>query len=302
MKNWKQWLKGIFDTESLPPEIIVTGSAKLDTYKKVGDSLAGRYFQYRLHPLDLRELSNVQNKLSTDEVLERLLNLGGFPEPFLEGTEKFYNIWKKTHLDIILRQDLIDQEDVRDIKSIELLIDLLKRRVASPISYNSLAEDLQKSDKTIKKWLSLLESMDVIFKVTPFHKNVARSNLKRPKYYFYDIARVTAGEGAKLENLVACSLLKECHFRQDCFGEDWKLHYLSKKDGQEVDFLLSKDGVPKIMIEVKKSDSSPSQNLKVFSKDLPDVAKIQLVKVLDREKTFPDGTEIRKITNWLVDW
>lgn len=151
MPRWKQWLKGLYDTEGVQPSIVVTGSARLDTYKKVGDSLAGRYFHYRLHPLDVRELAHLKFKLSPDELIDRLLEVGGFPEPFLEGDKQFYNLWKKTHLDIILKQDLIDLEVIKSIKQIELLIDLLKTKVGSPISYTSLAEDLQVSDKTIKR-------------------------------------------------------------------------------------------------------------------------------------------------------
>jgi predicted AAA+ superfamily ATPase len=228
MPKWKQWLKGIFDTEGVSPPLIVTGSARLDTYKKVGDSLAGRYFHYRLHPLDVRELVAMNFKLNTGAIIERLMTVGGFPEPFLEGSSQFYNLWKKTHLDIILRQDLIDLEVIKNIKQIEILIDLLKTKVGSPISYSSLAEDLQVSDKTVKRWLEVLENMYVIFKVKPFSKNIARATLKQPKYYFYDIARVP-DEGARFENLVAASLLKEVQFRQDCHGEDWDLHFVSKK-------------------------------------------------------------------------
>ena len=61
LKNWKSWLKGIYDTEGVQPRIIVTGSAKLDTYRKAGDSLAGRFFQFRLHPLDLKEIKKINN-------------------------------------------------------------------------------------------------------------------------------------------------------------------------------------------------------------------------------------------------
>ena len=173
MKNWKRWLKGIFDTEGNQPSLVVTGSSRLDTYKKTGDSLAGRYFQYRIHPLDLRELVFIDKKMKSKKTIEKLLNYGGFPEPFLRNSQRFYNLWKKTHLDIILRQDLISQENVREIQSIEILIDLLKERVASPISYSSLAQDLQTSDKTVKRWLRLLENMYVVFKLLPFHKNIA---------------------------------------------------------------------------------------------------------------------------------
>ena len=302
-KNWKQWLKGIFDTEGIPPSLVVTGSARLDSFKKVGDSLAGRYFQYRLHPLDIRELHSLDKNLKIDPAIERLLAFGGFPEPYLEGTSEFYNLWKKTHLDIILRQDLLTQEDVKDIRSIELLIELLKTRVGSPLSYSSLAEDLQCSDKTVKKWLGILENMYVVFKLSPFHKNIARANTKQPKYYFYDNARVQGADGARLENLVATSLHKECQFRQDCLGENWELFYLSKKGGIEIDFLICRDGKPTFAVEVKSSDETPSRSFRVFENDLPATTqRLQLVKNLKREKTYPSGVEVRKLGDWLATW
>lgn len=300
MKVWKRWLKGIYDKEGLKPKLCVTGSAKLDTYKKFGDSLAGRYFHYRVHPLDLRELWQLDPSLDTDEVLEKLLLLSGFPEPYLEGELSFYNKWKKTHLNIILRQDLVDQEDVKDIKSMEILVELLQSRVGSPISYSSLARDLQVSDKTIKRWLSILENLYVVFKVTPFHKNIARSNIKKPKYYFYDVARVKGDMGAKIENLVAATLLKHVHFQQDCMGVDQNLYYLAKSSGQEIDFAISTDGEIQTMIEVKTSDDQLSKNFQLFKKDLPHAKAIQLVHKLSTEKTYPSGEEMRKLSGWLA--
>jgi predicted AAA+ superfamily ATPase len=300
--KWKQWLKGIYDTNEYGNNYIVTGSARLDTFTKVGDSLAGRYFQYRLHPLDLREIFNIDKSIDADEVLERIMSFSGFPEPYLANNKRFYNLWKKTHLDIILKQDLLTLEDVKDLRSIELLIDLLKERVGSPISYSNLANDLQVSDKTIKRWLQILENLYVIFKVVPYSKNIARSNLKQPKYYFYDVARVTAGDGAKFENLVACSLVKEVQFRSDCLGQDWDLSYLSKKGGFEIDFAVIFENKLKYAIEVKLSDSNLAKNFSPFLRELKDVEKIQLVKNLEKEKMYPNGVEIRKAASWLCTW
>lgn len=133
--------------------------------------------------------------------------------------------------------DPIDLENVQQITSIETLIQLLRKRVGSPVSYNSLARDLQCSDKTVKRWLMILENMYVIFRVGTFHHNIARSILKAPKYYFYDTGQVIGDSGIKLENLTACALLKEIHYLEDCYGEQVQLHYLMTKDGREVDFL-----------------------------------------------------------------
>lgn len=299
LKNWKSWLKGIYDTEERPPALLVTGSAKLDTYRKVGDSLAGRFFQFRIHPLDLKEIRAYLGDEDIGAALDKLLDLGGFPEPYLTGTQRFYNRWKRSHTDIILKQDLIDLEKIQDVTSIETLIELLRSRVGSPVSYSSLAQDLQVSDKTVKRWLIVLENMYILFRVNPYHKNIARAILKAPKFYFYDTAQVQGDSGAKLENLVACALQKEIHFQADCHGESFHLYFLRTKEGREIDFFITREATPHSMIEVKWADDSPSRNFHVFEKYFQQAKKIQLVKEMTREKTFPDGLEIRLAHNWL---
>lgn len=302
LKNWKSWLKGIYDTEGIPPSILVTGSAKLDTCKKVGDSLAGRFFQFRMHPLDLKEIKSFLEYENLDLELDKLLLVGGFPEPFLNGTGRFYNRWKKSHLDIILKQDLIDLENVQQITQIETLIQLLKYRVGSPVSYRSLAQDLQCSDKTVKRWLTILENMYVLFKVPPFHKNIARAIQKAPKYYFYDTGQVMGDSGIKLENAVACAIQKEIHFREDCFGEERKLFYIKNKEGSEIDFCVTSDNIPSLMLEVKWKENNLSANFAKFKKFYPDVKMVQISKVLDREKTFAGGEELRRASGWLSEF
>lgn len=301
-KNWKSWLKGIYDTEKRPPHIIVTGSAKLDSYRKVGDSLAGRFFQFRLHPLDLKEIKQFIHPESLDAALDLLLTVGGFPEPYLASSTTYYNRWKRSHLDIILKQDLIDLENVQQISSIETLIQLLRKRVGSPISYNALSRDLQCSDKTVKRWLSILEDMYILFRIPPFHRNIARSILKSPKFYFYDTGQVVGDPGVKLENLVACALLKEMHFLEDCYGECFQLNYLATKDGKEIDFFISKNDAPHAMIEVKWADDRPSPHFSIFEKYFPGAKKLQIVRNMGRQKTFPDKTEIRFAHLWLSDF
>ena len=301
LKNWKSSIKGIYDTEGIPPSLVVTGSAKLDTYKKVGDSLARRFFQFRLHPLDLKEISMFGPEVSLESALDRLLEVGGFPEPYLNGKKQFYKRWKRSHLDIIIRQDLIDLENVQQVTTLETLIQLLRRRVGSPVSYSSLARDLETSDKTIKRWLTILENMYLLFKVTPYHHNIARSILKAPKFYFYDTWQVIGNPGVRLEDLTACALLKEIQFREDCFGEEMKLHYLQTKDGKEIDFFVSKETRPYLMLEVKWADNNMSNNFSIFDRYFKEVSKIQLVKDIDREKTYPGGTEIRRAHTWLAE-
>lgn len=298
MNNWKGWLKGVYDTEKRPPHLFVTGSARLDTIRKVGDSLAGRFFRFRLHPIDVKEAIAV---CSPDEALERIMKTGGFPEPFLENDEVFYKRWKKTHLDIILRQDLIDLETVSDIKSIETLIELLRHRVGSTVSYSNLANDLQKDPKTVKRWLIILENLFIIFPVTPFHKKITRAITKEPKYYFFDTGQVVGDEGVVFENAVACAFLKEIHKKEDVLGVDGKLHFIKNKDKKEIDFAISQDREITHLIETKLSDDNLSRNFSSFEKYFPESEKIQLVKNLSREKTYPTGESILKASDFLAE-
>lgn len=271
MPEWKNYLKAIFDVEGIPPAIVVTGSARLDAFRKVGDSLAGRFFSYRLHPFDVRELAS---QMEPAEILSRLLRVGGFPEPFLENDEVFYARWRRTHLDAILRQDLLDLATVSDLQGIETLIELLRSRVGSPVSYANLGSDLQKDPKTIKAWLTILENLYVVFAVRPWHRNVARAILKAPKYYFFDTGQVKAGEGARLENVVACSLRKALDLLEDTRGLEGGLHYLRNKEGKELDFALSVDAELRQCFEVKLSDADRSPAFDSFGDAIRNCSRI----------------------------
>lgn len=301
MPRWKSWLKGIFDTEGIPPQIIVTGSARLDAFKKAGDSLAGRHFYYRLHPFDLKEVATFQTRFNEDKALEVLMKCGGYPEPFLRQERAFYNRWKQAHLDVIIKQDLRDLGAVSDIGSIQVLIELLRQKVGSPLSINALATDLSKDPKTVQRWLNLLESLFVVFKVTPYSKDISRAVKKEPKYYFYDCGFVSGEEPQKLENIVACSLLKEAHYQTDTNGRPYDLHFLKVKGGQEIDFLLRprERGEPAYLIEVKLSDDNASPNFKLFRDHFKNARCYQLVKNLKREHSTALGVHVKKLASWL---
>lgn len=298
MDRWKSWLKGIYDVEGIPPALLVTGSARLTAFRKVGDSLAGRHFQFRLHPIDAKE-ALAYTELDENDIFNRLMTVGGFPEPFLNGSQRYYNRWKRSHIDLIMKEDLLSLSAVRDIQSIETLIELLRSRVGSPVSSNSLARDLQKSANTIQSWLTLLEDLYVIFRVTPFHKNIARGILKEPKFYFYDNGIVVGDEGIKLENLVACALLKEIHRCQDVEGDNLALHYIRNKDGQELDFLVTRDKTPDQLVEVKWSDSSLSPNFGKFLADAS-LTRTQVVGKLNESRSFPTGERIEPALKYLA--
>lgn len=293
--KWKSWIKGIYDTEGVRPRLLITGSARLDVFKKGSDSLAGRHYHFRLHPFSVGEL---KSQMPPDICLDRLLRLGGFPEPFLSDSEEFAKRWRSTHFDRILKEDLLELEQVRNIKLMEILADLLADRVGSPVSYSSLARDLEISPHTVKKWIGILESLYVIFVVPTYTKNLARSILKEPKIYFFDVGRVKADTAARLENVVALALLKKLHLGQDLRGEKSQLCYLRDKEKREVDFLTVVDGHIMDLVEVKVSDDQLSSNLVYFKERLNVQHPVQVVLKAKKDTTVK-GIPVRRAAEWL---
>lgn len=296
MSKWKSWIKGIFDTEGVRPRVLVTGSARLDIFRKGSDSLAGRHFLMRLHPFSVAELKDLENP---EDILRGILERGGFPEPYLSRSEVDSKRWRANHLDVILRQDMLDLEQIRNIVGVETLVELLASRVGSPISMRNLAQDLQVTPQTVQRWILLLERLFVIFLVRPYSKKIARSLLKEPKIYFYDTGRVYDVGGARLENAVASALLKRLHFLADTRGMRAELFYIRDREKREVDFLTVIDNKPEYLIEVKSSDEEFSSSLRYFSERIPVVTALQLVQNLHAPRTHRVGS-IENAAHWLA--
>ncbi len=273
-KRWKSWLKGVYDTEKKDHTFLVTGSARLDVYRRGGDSLLGRYHYWRLHPFTLSEKPA---EMDVQEAFQRLMTVGGFPEPFLGGDEREARRWRRERLDRVVSDDIRDLENIRDIRTLELLVDLLRSRVGGPIVIKNLAEDLQVSQPTVKHWLEILERMYYIFRVYPYSTNLPRATLKPAKVYFYDNAEVEGDAGAKFENLVATHLLKTIHFLEDRDGYRYQLRYLRDKEGREVDFVLLREKKLCELIEVKWSDEQISPSLRYYQEKLQSPSATQIV-------------------------
>ncbi len=297
--DWKKWLKSMYEKKGLKQGIVVTGSSRLQTYNRSGDSLAGCFFSFRLHPFDLKELCQIDKKTDPEILLNRLLDVGGFPEPFFKGTKTFYNRWKRTHTEAILKEDLLELDRYHRISQLKTLLELLKASVGKTVQYESFAKTLNCDGKTIKKMLDLLEAFYFVFKIPPYYKNVNKSIRKQAKYYFYDIPQVE-DKGSRFENLVALALLKKNHFQEDCLGEQRELYYIRNKDKKEIDFLLTKNNQPVHLIEAKWKDDKPSPHFDIFAKNLPsEIKKTQVVRHLQREKSTASGHEITKASTWL---
>ncbi len=278
MPDWKNYLKGIYDTKRENLKILITGSARLDFFRQTGDSLTGRYFLHHLFPLTLSELKQDDMEVKIDRFFER----GCFPETFLSEDLDDVARWRNQYVDTILREEVFSLEKVDKLKELKLVFEILRRRVGSPVSYKSIAEDVQVSPNTVKRYISILENLYLVFRIPPFAKNIARAVLKEPKIYFFDPGLIVGDKGVVFENFVAMSLYKHATTLKDFKGKDIELRYLRTKDKKEIDFCLVENEIPQLFIEVKLSDREIAKNLRYFSEKY-NVKGIQVVKNLRTE-------------------
>ncbi len=276
-RDWKNWIKGIYDTFQDSKQIIVTGSARLDVYRRGGDSLLGRYHYWRLHPFGLDE---IPNKMTPKQAFERLMTVGGFPEPFLDGDERAARRWRRERIDRVLKEDVRDLEAIRQISLLDLLVHQLRRRVGGLIVTSNLAGEIQVAPNTVSNWIEVLERMYLLFTVRPYSTNLPRAIKKPPKIYFYDNGDVAGNEGVVFENLVATQLIKKIHLLEDRDGYRYDLRYIRDKEGREVDFVIVKEGIIEELIEVKYGDEKVSRHLQYYAEKLNPPKVTQLVATL----------------------
>ncbi len=276
-RDWKRWLKGEFDRHRERLAFLVTGSARLDVYRRGGDSLQGRYHHYRLHPFTVAEALGgkpaalpspgeeieFEARPGAPEAVAALLRFGGFPEPFLAGSERTLRRWQKERLERFFREDVRDLEPLRDLATVQLVADMLPERVGSLLSLNALRADLEVGQRAVTHIMEVLERLYHVYRVPPFATPRVRALRKMPKAYLWDWSLVPA-DGARFENLVAGHLLKFCHAMQDREGHQVDLHFLRDRAGREVDLLVTYNRRPWFAVEVKLSETTPDPALAYF--------------------------------------
>ncbi|MBT3960588.1 MAG: ATP-binding protein [Candidatus Marinimicrobia bacterium] len=289
--QWRNLVKGFYDTFKNDIQFLVTGSARLDYYRKGGDSLQGRYFYYRLHPLSLLELN--PNPTKTD--LESLLKFGGFPEPFLRGGETFWRRWQRERLQKVIYDDIRDLEHVREISLMELLASELPNRVGAPLSIRNLRILLQIAPDTCERWVSIFDQMYYSFRIAPYGAPKIRAVKKEQKLYLWDWS-IIEEKGYRFENLVACQLLKYCHFIEDTEGYNMELRFIRDTDKREVDFVVLKDKKPIFAVEAKTGEKSLNPAIPYFN-ERTDIPKFYQVHLGEKD-VLKDGFRILPFTTF----
>lgn len=291
--GWKNILKDFFDSYGDEVTFVVTGSARLDMMRRSGDSLTGRYFNFRLNPVTLREFCGIsmieppddatdiiRQKLDSPvyrkDELEALLQFSGFPEPLLAGKARFHTRWQSAYMDTLVREDIRELTQIKNLEKMATLMHLLPERVSSPLSINSLAGDFGCGFATAANYLTALELGYLIFRIPPYHDKIARSLKKEKKAYFYDWTRAK-GQSRQFENYVAVELKSWINVWEDAGFGNFSLFYIRNRDGRETDFLIVRDGKPWLLTEVKLSCSSIDYHHKKNRAVLGDIPFVQIV-------------------------
>lgn len=303
-RDWKNYLKGIYDQFSSDYQFFITGSGRLEFSRKAGDSLAGRFLKFHIFPLTLAELLNRRRTLKdflkapldefdttsageTSETFRSLWEVSGFPEPFIKGKKTFWSAWSEVYGQQIVRDDLLTVADIRNLDTVETLFALIPGRVGSPVSINNLAGDLQVAFDTVKNWLLLFDSFYLTFRLSPWTARISRSILKEKKIYLFNFP-IIEDESARFENLVAMEFLRAVETWNDCGWGKFSLHYIRNKDKQEVDFLIANNNRPFLLAETKLSDEVPAPNLCDFQRILG-IPAVQLIRKEGIKKVYKNG-------------
>ncbi len=300
-REWKRFVKGQYDALKDKFKFLVTGSSRLDIYRKGGDSLQGRYHYYRLHPFSLAETLNRKMELEpfkeirvapvhAGNELEILERFGGFPEPLLSQDERTLRRWHNERNERLFREDIRDVEMIRDLGRMKLLGDMLPSKVGALLSVNAIREDLEVSHRAASHWLDILESFYYHFRIYPYTRGAFRSLKKEPKLYLWDWSELEK-EPARFENLVASHLLKLVHWLQDSEGHKARLYFLRDSAQREVDFLVTVNEKPWFAVEAKTQDEDVSTHLRYFREKLNIPFSYQVIKKRGVDKIV-DGVRV----------
>jgi uncharacterized protein len=304
-RAWRNYLKGVYDRFGGEFHFLVTGSGRLDTYRRGGDSLAGRYLLFHLWPFTLAELAGrgvtidrfradplsvvTEGTAQLRAIWCRLGSFSGFPEPYVKARPESYRRWAGTYHRQVIREDIRDLTGLKSMGDVETLFTLLPDRVGSPLSITSLSEDIKASYNTVRSWIDVLERFFVAFTITPWARNVVRAIHKERKLYLYDCALVE-DPAARFENMVALEVFRAVSLWNDLGYGRFALHYIKNKEGEEVDFLIAEGRRPVLLIEAKRSDSQVAPSLKKFQGQL-EVPAVQLIDEGDSYRLIPNGEE-----------
>lgn len=312
--KWKDILKDAFDSFEDKYRFIITGSARLDLFKKSGDSLSGCFFLYRLLPVSLFELAgnalilplhsakefieeSIKNT-SYQSDMEQLLKFSGFPEPLTRGDEVFSSNWHEEYIDTLIREDIRDLTKIHEVENVATLLKFLPDKVGAPLSVNSLREDMNVSYNAVKNYVRALQLTYVIFNVPPYSKRLSRTISKGNKTYFLDWS-VVKDPAKRFENYIACEMKQRTELWTIASKYKFELFFVRSRDNEETDFLVTRDGRPFFLMEAKLNSDVIDAHHSTLAKRIGDIPFVQLVSKGGVVRSGKDQTYVLSASNFL---
>ena len=165
-------------------QIIATGSSSFDLSNKIAEPLTGRKNEYYLYPFSLAELKNNYSELEIDRLLERRMIYGMYPEivQSAEGTEQKLKSLALSYT----YKDILQYQYIKNPEVLEKLLKALALQIGNEVSFNELAGTVGVSKQTVENYIQLLEKAFIIFRLSPFSRNLRNELKKMRKIYFYD--------------------------------------------------------------------------------------------------------------------
>lgn len=230
-------------------QIIATGSSAFELRNRLNEPLTGRKFEYQMFPISTNEIYQTAGYLEVSKLLEPRLIYGSYPDILSQTSDM--QVLLRTLTDSYLYKDILATENLRKPDVLDKLLRALAYQIGSEVSYNELAQVVGTDNKTIERYIELLEKCFIIFRLNGLNRNLRNELKKAKKIYFYDngirnaiIQQFAPIEmrndvGALWENFFIAERMKRNHYQQHyCNTYFWRT-----KSQQEIDYIEEKDGV-----------------------------------------------------------
>ena len=165
-------------------QIIATGSSALELANEINEPLTGRTREYHLYPFSTAEMVANSSVIQETRLLEQRMIYGFYPDIVNSPTEAQPNL-----LDLAnnyLYKDVLSLQDVRKPALLERLLTALALQIGQEISYTEIGQTIGADNKTIDRYVELLEKCFVVFQLGGFSRNLRNEIKKGKKIYFYD--------------------------------------------------------------------------------------------------------------------
>lgn len=262
-------------------QLLVTGSSALDLHNRLNEPLTGRKIEYHLYPISTGELYAAKGLIGVNDLFDRRLIYGSYPDVLLGSLSP-----ERTLVELVesyLYKDILEMEGLRKSSVLQKLLVALALQVGSEVSYNELSKTVGIDNKTVEKYIDILEKCYIVFRLNSFSRNIRTELTKSKKIYFYDLGvrnavlrsfapmELRQDKGALWENFFIVERLKYNHYADRLVN----MYFWRTSDKQEIDYIEECNGELHLFEmkwnEKKQQVKLPNQFLETYHPQRTDI-------------------------------